>query len=109
MNMINLTENAVRQLKHIQELDKKQGQVLRVSVIAGGCSGMSYKLDFVPAPGEKDKTFEHEGIRVAVDPKSFLFLKDMTLDYSSGLNGKGFEFHNPNAKKSCGCGTSFSA
>ena len=107
--MITLTEGAVRQLKHIQAQENKEGQVLRVSVIAGGCSGMSYKLDFVPGITDKDKVFEQEGIKIAIDPKSALFLKDMTLDYSSGLSGKGFEFHNPNAKKSCGCGTSFSA
>ena len=107
--MVNITENARKQLKSIQSQENKEGYILRVSVIAGGCSGMSYKLDFVPGATDKDKIFDQEGLKVAVDPKSLLFLRDMTLDYSSGLNGKGFEFHNPNAKKSCGCGTSFSA
>jgi iron-sulfur cluster assembly protein len=107
--MVNITENARNQLKSIQTQENKEGHVLRVSVVAGGCSGMSYKLDFVPGPTDKDKIFDQDGLKVAVDPKSLLFLRDMTLDYSSGLNGKGFEFHNPNAKKSCGCGTSFSA
>lgn len=107
--MIQLTDNAAKQLKDIQRQENKEGHVLRVSVVAGGCSGMSYKLDFVPGANDKDKVFEQSGIKIAIDPKSALFLKDMTLDYSSGLSGKGFEFHNPNAKKSCGCGTSFSA
>lgn len=107
--MIHLTDNAIRQLQSIQAQEKKQDQFLRVSVVAGGCSGMSYKLDFVATTNEKDKIFEESGIKIAIDPKSMLFLKDMTLDFSSGLTGKGFEFNNPNAKKSCGCGTSFSA
>lgn len=109
MVMIHLTENAVKQLQSIQASEKKVDHFLRVSVVAGGCSGMSYKLDFVPTPNEKDKLFDESGIKIVIDPKSALFLKDMTLDFSSGLTGKGFEFHNPNAKKSCGCGTSFSA
>lgn len=107
--MITLTDNAIKQLQTIQASEGKAGQVLRVRVIAGGCSGMSYKLDFDSETSEKDKVFEVSGLKVAVDAKSFLFVKGMTLDYSSGLNGKGFEFQNPNAKKSCGCGTSFSA
>ena len=107
--MVNLTDSALSQLKNIQKQENKEGYVLRVSVVAGGCSGMSYKLDFEPGAGEKDKIFELSGLKIAVDAKSYLFVKDMELDYSSGLNGKGFEFNNPNAKKSCGCGTSFSA
>ncbi|RYZ95475.1 MAG: iron-sulfur cluster assembly accessory protein, partial [Proteobacteria bacterium] len=87
----------------------KPNYALRVSVIGGGCSGMSYKLDFVPEGTERDRTFEQDGVKVVVDPKSILFLEGMELDYSGGLNGKGFVFSNPNAKKSCGCGNSFSA
>ena len=107
--MVKLTESAVSQIKQVQLLEKKPGFALRVSVAGGGCSGLSYKLDFVETAGEKDKIFEQDGVRVFVDPKSYLYVDGMELDYSGGLNGKGFVFNNPNAKKSCGCGNSFSA
>lgn len=107
--MVKLSESAVKQIKLVQQTEQKPGYVLRVSVAGGGCSGLSYKLDFVPDVAERDKVFEQDGVRVAVDPKSFLYLNGMELDYSGGLNGKGFTFQNPNAKKSCGCGNSFSA
>ncbi len=107
--MIHLTEQAVAQIKNVQELEQKSGLNLRVSVSGGGCSGLSYKLDFDSTISEKDKVFEHGGVKVVVDGKSYLYLNGMTLDFSSGLNGKGFTFNNPNAKKSCGCGSSFSA
>lgn len=107
--MIKVSETAAEQIKRVQDMEKKSGYVLRVSVTGGGCSGLSYKLDFIQEPAEKDKIFEQNGIRVAVDPKSMLYLSGMELDYSGGLNGKGFVFNNPNAKKSCGCGNSFSA
>jgi iron-sulfur cluster assembly protein len=107
--MVKLSENAVKQIKQVQSLENKPGFVLRVSVTGGGCSGLSYKLDFVEAPTERDKVFEHGGVKVAVDPKSMLYLDGMELDFSGGLNGKGFVFNNPNATKSCGCGSSFSA
>lgn len=106
--MITLSEAAVRQIKAIQTEEKRPNAALRVAVVGGGCSGMSYKLDFIDAPTEADKVFEQDGVRVVVDPKSYLYLKGMTLDYSGGLNGTGFSFSNPNATKSCGCGTSFS-
>lgn len=105
--MIKLTTSAVDQVKKVQVDEKKPGWALRVSVTGGGCSGLSYKLDFVETPSEKDKIFEQDGVKVAVDPKSLLYLQGMELDFSSGLNGKGFVFNNPNAKKSCGCGSSF--
>lgn len=106
--MIALTDSAIHQIGKLQAEENKAGCVLRVSVVGGGCSGMSYKLDFDSNTGDKDKIFEFGGVRVAVDPKSYLFLKGMTLDFSAGLNGRGFEFSNPNASKSCGCGSSFS-
>ncbi len=105
--MINLSEDAVKQIKKLQEDEKVSGGGLRVSVVGGGCSGMSYKLDFQKEPQPNDKIFEQDGIRVFVDPKSYIFIKGLTLDYSGGLNGTGFTFKNPNATKSCGCGTSF--
>ena len=80
---------------------------LRVSVIGGGCSGLSYKLDFDNEAQPRDQVFEDQGVRVVTDLKSFLYLCDTTLDFSDGLNGKGFHFSNPNASRSCGCGDSF--
>ncbi len=107
--MVRLSDNAIRQIKNVQNNDNKSGYALRVSVAGGGCSGLSYKLDFVPEGTEKDQTFERDGVRVVVDPKSLLYITGLELDFEGGLNGKGFVFHNPNAKKSCGCGSSFSA
>ncbi len=107
--MVKLSENAVKQIKQVQASDNKAGYALRVAVSGGGCSGMSYKLDFVNETTEKDKIFEQEGVRVVVDGKSFLYVNGLELDFEGGLNGKGFVFNNPNAKKSCGCGNSFSA
>ena len=105
--MITLTENAVKQIKKFREEENKPEGGLRVAVVGGGCSGLSYKLDFQNEPLPTDKVFEQDGVKIFVDPKSFLYLKGLTLDYSGGLNGTGFTFRNPNASKSCGCGTSF--
>ena len=105
--MITLSESAVKQIKHLQAEEKVSGGGLRVSVVGGGCSGLSYKLDFQKESAPTDKIFEQDGVKVFVDPKSFLYIKGLTLDYSGGLNGTGFNFKNPNAAKSCGCGTSF--
>ena len=80
---------------------------LRVSVIGGGCSGLSYKLDFDNETQPKDQIFEDQGVKIVTDLKSFLYLCYTTLDFSDGLNGKGFHFSNPNASRSCGCGDSF--
>lgn len=80
---------------------------LRVSVVGGGCSGLSYKLDFDNEKKPMDQEFEDNGIKVVTDLKSFLYLVNTTLDFSDGLNGKGFYFSNPNASRSCGCGESF--
>ena len=110
--MINVTEKAVSEVKRIQTADTSPNGAgyLRVMVVGGGCSGMSYKLGFdnVP-PAPTDKIFEQDGIRLVVDTKSFLFLTGTTLDFTDGLNGTGFTFTNPNAKRTCGCGSSFSA
>lgn len=107
--MVKLSENAVKKIKQVQADDNKAGYALRVSVAGGGCSGMSYKLDFTNEFGEKDKVFEQNDVKVVVDGKSLLYLTGLELDFEGGLNGKGFVFQNPNAKKSCGCGNSFSA
>lgn len=81
---------------------------VRVGVKSGGCSGLSYELDFDNKVGETDKVFEDNDVRIIVDKKSFLYLVGTILEYSGGLNGKGFVFNNPNAQRTCGCGESFS-
>jgi len=106
--MIQLTENAVKQIKRFREDENMPEGGLRIAIVGGGCSGLSYKLEFQKDPAPNDKVFEQAGVKIFVDPKSFLYIKGLTLDYSGGLNGTGFTFSNPNASKSCGCGTSFS-
>lgn len=106
--MITMSANAVSQIKKFRDDAGMPEGGLRVSVVGGGCSGLSYKLDFAKEPQPTDKIFEQDGVKVFVDPKSLLFVKGLELDYSGGLNGTGFTFKNPNATKSCGCGTSFS-
>lgn len=81
---------------------------VRVGVRSGGCSGLSYELKFDAALNEEDKMFEDNAVKIVVDKKSFLYLVGTTLEYSGGLNGKGFVFNNPNANRTCGCGESFS-
>ncbi len=109
--MISVTDKAVSEIKRIQSSDPTAvGSVLRVQVVGGGCSGMSYKLGFDnQPPASSDKVFEKDGVKVVVDQKSFLFLTGTELDFTDGLNGTGFVFKNPNAKRTCGCGSSFSA
>ena len=109
--MISISESAAKQIGRLREDDPKvavdPSAFLRVKVVPGGCSGMSYKLDFDITPTPQDKTFEEHGTKVVVDTKSYLYIAGMTLDFEGGLNGKGFIFSNPNASKSCGCGSSF--
>ncbi len=81
---------------------------VRVGVKSGGCSGLSYELDFDKTQTETDKLFEDNSVKIVVDKKSFLYLVGTTLEFSGGLNGKGFVFNNPNANRTCGCGESFS-
>lgn len=111
MSMINVTEKAVKEIKRIIANDPaSNGSNLRVMVVGGGCSGMSYKLGFDKEPvAANDKVFEKDGVKIIVDQKSFLFLSGTELDFTDGLNGTGFVFNNPNAKRTCGCGSSFSA
>lgn len=106
--MINISPEASRKLASLkQEEGKDDAAFLRVEVKKGGCSGLSYKMDFDTVARDGDKVFESNGQRVAVDPQSMLYILGMTLEYSGGLNGKGFVFNNPNASKNCGCGSSF--
>jgi iron-sulfur cluster assembly protein len=90
-----------------EKVDTKEGFV-RVGVEGGGCSGLSYQLKFDTQLNESDKVFEDKGLKLVVDKKSFLYLVGTELDFSDGLNGKGFQFNNPNASRTCGCGESFS-
>lgn len=106
--MIHVTDKAAEQIKKIMEKEGLPGHGLRVAVVGGGCSGMSYKLNFEKDVAQGDKVYEEKGVRIIVDPKSTLFLNGTTLDFSDGLSGTGFTFVNPNAKSTCGCGTSFS-
>jgi iron-sulfur cluster assembly protein len=104
-----LTETASKHVKKILEEQKLQGVFLRMGVKGGGCSGLSYSLEFDSELGPHDKKFEVDGVTVVCDAKSYLYLNGTTLDYvSEGLQG-GFTFINPQAKSSCGCGTSFTA
>lgn len=109
--MVQISETAAKQINRLREDDGKfssdPSAFLRVKVVPGGCSGMSYKLDFDNQTTPQDKTFEAFGTKIAVDNKSYLYIAGMTLDFEGGLNGKGFIFNNPNASKSCGCGSSF--
>lgn len=106
--MIQISETAAKRLAHLKsEEGKAENSFLRVEVKKGGCSGLSYKMEFDDQAREGDQYFEAYGQKIAVDSQSFLYLIGMTLDYSGGLNGKGFIFNNPNASKNCGCGSSF--
>ena len=107
--MIHISENAKIRIGKLKEESKlTDDYFLRVGVVGGGCSGLSYKLDFDNETQPNDQVFEQDGVRVVTDIKSFLYLCDTTLDFSEGLNGKGFHFINPNATRTCGCGESFS-
>lgn len=102
--MITITDNALNKLNELRQA----GQILRISVVGGGCSGLSYKLSWTDKPTETDKVLVFVGLTVVIDSKSALFLNGMELDHTDGLDGVGFGFNNPNAKRSCGCGSSFS-
>jgi iron-sulfur cluster assembly protein len=106
--MIKVTENAKTQALQLMKDDGNEGYFIRVGVKGGGCSGLMYELTFDNSLNENDKSFTDNGVEVVVDKKSFLYLVGTTLDFSGGLNGKGFVFSNPNADRTCGCGESFS-
>jgi iron-sulfur cluster assembly protein len=107
---LEVTPSAVRRIREIlaKEGISTEAGGLRLGVKGGGCSGLSYAIDFDAAPRERDNIFTFDGVRVFIDPKSFVYLKGMTLDYEETLMRQGFSFHNPNSARSCGCGTSFS-
>jgi iron-sulfur cluster assembly protein len=107
--MITVSENAKQHALDLMKAENRpEGSFIRVGVEGGGCSGLSYMLEFDDKMREGDQVFEDKGIKIVVDRKSFLYLVGTELEYSGGLNGKGFVFKNPNASRTCGCGESFS-
>lgn len=106
--MINISNTAKDRLLFLLDKDSSSNQFVRVGVESGGCSGLSYKLDFDNRKRDDDELIEDNGIKLLVNKKSYLYLVGTTLEFSDGLNGKGFVFNNPNANRTCGCGESFS-
>lgn len=106
--MIQISKLAAQQICHLKSQEKDLNAFLRVSVVGGGCSGMSYKMKFDTQTNEKDHIFKEKGVKLVIDPKSYLYLVGTILDFDGGLNGQGFSFNNPNASRTCGCGSSFS-
>lgn len=108
--MIKISEVAKKKLEILmtEEGFDIHTDFVRVGVKSGGCSGLSYELTFDKNNLEEDKVFEDNNVKIAINKKSFLYLAGTTLEYSGGLNGKGFVFNNPNAQRTCGCGDSFS-
>ena len=108
--MIKVSETAKNKVVELMTDDGYNASTdyVRVGVKSGGCSGLSYDLDFDKEQQEGDKVFEDNGVKIIVDKKSFLYLVGTVLEYSGGLNGTGFVFNNPNAQRTCGCGESFS-
>ena len=108
--MINISSKAAQKVSSLMQEDGKSADTsyVRVGVKSGGCSGLSYDMDFVEKAEDGDQLFQENGIKILVEKKSLLYLIGTTLEYSGGLNGKGFSFNNPNASKTCGCGESFS-
>ena len=106
--MIKISDTAKKRLLHLLDNKGKKNPFVRVGVESGGCSGLSYKLDFDNTKNDDDELVQDNGISLLVNKKSFLYLVGTTLEFSDGLNGKGFVFNNPNASRTCGCGESFS-
>ena len=109
MDILTVSDRARQQIQHLMEKEQldRETYFLRVGVKGGGCSGLSYELGFDNIPQEGDNVVEDNGVKIAVDKKSFLYLFGTELDFTDGLNGKGFQFINPNASRTCGCGESF--
>ena len=104
---IEISENAAKKIQTLVTQQEKEGLGLRVKVVGGGCSGLSYKMD-LDLPRDGDRIFERDSVKVLVDRKSFIYLRGTELDYADGLMESGFKLQNPNVKRSCGCGSSFS-
>ena len=106
---IKITERAAKRVNAILKGDDKEGHALRISVVGGGCSGMSYNLTFDNQENKFDKVYESNGIKIICDVKSWFYVKGTEVDFSDDLLSGGFQLNNPNANRTCGCGTSFSA
>jgi len=106
---VEVTPKAVQKIRQTFEKMGVQGGGLRLGVLGGGCTGLSYQFKFDAQPRAKDNIFDFDGVQIFIDPKSLLYLHGLTLDYKESLMQSGFVFENPNAKKSCGCGSSFAA
>ncbi len=106
--MITITDQAQHKITTLLKEEGKTDHFVRVSVKAGGCSGLSYDLTFDNVPQDGDEIYEDKGIKIVCDVRSVLYLMGTVLDFSDGINGKGFQFNNPNATRTCGCGESFS-
>jgi iron-sulfur cluster assembly protein len=107
--MIQVTPTAAQEMRRLLTSQEHPGWGLRVGVKGGGCSGLSYTMVFEEKAQGHDRVFEMEGVKVFCDPKSYLYLNGLTLDYTTDLIGGGFKFVNPNATRTCSCGSSFSA
>jgi iron-sulfur cluster assembly accessory protein len=104
---VSLTPKAIEMVKDAMTRENLSGYGIRVGVVGGGCSGFQYSMDFENAQRDGDAVFEHDGIKLFIDPMSSMYLQGVTIDYVVGLSGAGFKFNNPNAKNTCGCGQSF--
>ena len=105
--MLFVSDSAKAKIEQIKSAENKPDYFVRVSVQGGGCSGLSYKMEFDNKLQPDDQQFEDKGVKLVTDLRSFLYVCNTTLDFSDGLNGKGFEFKNPNASRTCACGESF--
>jgi len=106
---VSLTAHAVEMVKAAIEQENLAGHGIRIGVVGGGCSGFQYSMDFENSAKDGDFVVEQDGLKVYIDPMSSMYLQGVTVDYVQGLQGAGFKFTNPNAKNTCGCGSSFSA
>lgn len=107
--MITLTNNAANKIKDIIKNENDENMSLRLGIKGGGCSGFNYSLNFEKSISENDQVFTEKGIQIVIDPKSYIYLAGTELDFVDSLDGSGFTFNNPNAVKTCGCGSSFQA
>lgn len=105
--VVNITAEAIEEIKRLMSEEKDNNLFLRIGVAAGGCSGMSYSMAFDTETTENDQNFEYNGIKVVIDNRAIPYLQGTILEYKGGLLGGGFNFNNPNARRSCGCGSSF--
>ncbi len=105
---ITVSPKAIKRIKNAMKMENKEDWALRMGVEGGGCSGMNYQMTFEREKGDMDKVIEHNGLTIYCDLKSWLYLRGLEIDYSDDMLNGGFKIHNPNANRTCGCGTSFS-